>query len=395
MLMKRSFRKQNSFGFRAQAMVEFAIAAPILFALLIGIFEVGRLIFIYTAVTNASREAVRFGSALGYDDDGYLKYRHCAGIRNMARRSAYFLNLQDSDIIVEYDHGPGTSSFVVCDASSGEDADVDVNTGSNQDRVTVEVTAQYSPFTKLIPIGRKTLVSKSARTILGLVELGSSAGPTNTPVPSGPSNTPTATVPSNTPTATVPSNTPTNTPTNAGPVFTLTPLLTSTPTLTPTITPTFTPSNTPTVTPTPTNTFTPTATSTPVPGCGNIIAGWITVPGAGGNKTMSMTIINPHDSITVLNVQVAWNSVSGGSGNPGTLTLKSVSLGTTFWTGSSTAGSGLTITPSTTVTIPGNNTMSTIIFTFDKNYQSPSGNSITINLSTPGCESYPINGVNP
>ena len=388
--MKRSFRKQNLFGTRAQAMVEFAIAAPILFALLIGIFEVGRLVFIYTAVTNASREAVRFGSAIGYDDDGYLKYRHCAGIRNMARRSAYFLNLQDSDIKVEYDHGPGTTSFEVCDASSGEDTDVDVNSGSNQDRVLVEVTAQYSPFTKLIPIGPKTLVSSSARTILGLVELGSSAGPTNTPVPSGPSNTPTATVPSDTPTATVPSDTPTATDAS-GPVFTLTPLLTSTPTLTPTITATFTPSNTPTITPTPTLTFTPTTTPTAVPGCGNINASSISVPGAGGNnKTMSMTIINPHDTITVLDVQVTWNSSTGGTGNPSTLTLKSVSLGYTFWIDSSTAGSGFTITPSTTLTIPGNNTMSTIIFTFDKNYQTPSGNSITINLSTPGCESFPI-----
>ena len=57
--MNRFSRKQNLFGFRAQAMVEFAIAAPILFALIIGIFEVGRMIFIYSAVTNASREAVR------------------------------------------------------------------------------------------------------------------------------------------------------------------------------------------------------------------------------------------------------------------------------------------------------------------------------------------------
>jgi hypothetical protein len=126
------------------------------------------------------------------------------------------------------------------------------------------------------------------------------------------------------------------------------------------------------------------------------MAGWITVPGTGGSKTMSMTITNPHNSITVLNVQVSWNSATGGPGGSGsTLTLKSVSLGTTFWTGSSTAGSGLTITPSTTLTIPGNNQTSTIVFTFDKNYQHSSGNSITINLSTPGCESYPINGLNP
>ena len=378
--MNRISRKQNLFGSRAQAMVEFAIAAPILFALLIGIFEVGRMIFIYSAVTNASREAVRFGSALGYDDDGFHKYRHCEGIRNMARRSAYFLNLQDSDIIVEYDHGPGTSSFVVCDAASGEDANVVVNTGADEDRVLVTVTGQYSPFTRLVPFGSRPFVSKSARTILGYVSLGS--GSSGTPIATNTSG-PATTVPSNTPIPTVPSNTPTSTATNAGPVYTLTPLPTSTATYT--STPTFTPTYTPTAT------FTPTATSTPVPGCGNITAGLITVPGAAGNKSMSMTITNPHDSITVLNVQVTWNSSTGGTGGSGsTLTLQSVSLGTTFWIGSSTEGSGLTITPSSTVTIPGNNTTSKIIFTFDKHYQNSSGNSIIINLSTPGCESFPI-----
>ena len=383
--MNRFSRKQNLFGFRAQAMVEFAIAAPILFALLIGIFEVGRMIFIYSAVTNASREAVRFGSALGYDDDGFHKYRHCEGIRNMARRSAYFLNLQDSDIIVEYDHGPGTSSFVVCDAATGEDANVVVNSGADEDRVLVTVTGQYSPFTRLVPFGSRPFVSKSARTILGYVSLGSSSsGPPIATNTSGP-----APVPSDTPTATVLADTPTSTSTSAGPVYTLTPLPTSTATYT--STPTFTPTNTRTVTPTPTNTFTPTATSTPVPGCDNITTGSIAIPGAAGTKSMSMTITNPHDPITVLDVQVTWNSSTGAPGGSGsTLTLQSVSLGTTFWIGNSTAGSGFTITPSTTVTIPGNNTTSTIIFTFDKNYHNSSGNSIIINLSTPGCESFPI-----
>jgi Flp pilus assembly protein TadG len=386
MFMNRFSRKQNLFGFRAQAIVEFAIAAPILFALLIGIFEVGRMIFIYSAVTNASREAVRFGSALGYDDDGFHKYRHCEGIRNMARRSAYFLNLQDSDIVVEYDHGPGTSSFVVCDATNGEDTNVVVNSGADQDRVLVTITAQYSPFTRLVPFGSRPFVSSSARTILGYVNLGS--GSSGTPIPTNTSG-PATTVPSDTPIATVPSNTPTSTSTSAGPVYTLTPLPTSTATYT--STPTFTPTNTRTVTPTFTPTFTPTATSTPVPGCGSITTGLIAIPGAAGSKSMSMTITNPHDSITVLDVQVTWNSSTGGPGGSGsTLALQSVSLGTTFWIGNSTAGSGLTITPSTTVTIPGNNTTSTIIFTFDKNYQNSSGNSIIINLSTPGCESFPI-----
>lgn len=103
---------------------------------------------------------------------------------------------------------------------------------------------------------------------------------------------------------------------------------------------------------------------------------------------MSMTITNPHDAITVLNIQATWNSLSGGPAGKG-LNLKSISLGGVTWTVINSTGSVTTIPP-TTVTIPGNNTTSTIIFTFDKNYQNPGGNSITINLSTIGCENYPI-----
>ena len=82
--MNVRYRNQKTQGSRpegaqhAQAIVEFALVLPILMVMLVGIFEVGRLLFIYTAVTNASREAARFGSALGYDDDGYHKYKDCA-----------------------------------------------------------------------------------------------------------------------------------------------------------------------------------------------------------------------------------------------------------------------------------------------------------------------------
>jgi hypothetical protein len=43
---------------RAQAMVEFAIVAPILFLMLLGILEVGRMIFLYAAVTNMIMDPV-------------------------------------------------------------------------------------------------------------------------------------------------------------------------------------------------------------------------------------------------------------------------------------------------------------------------------------------------
>jgi len=380
--MSGNYKSKKLIGSRAQAMVEFAIALPILMALLVGIFEVGRMVFIYSAVNNASREASRYASAIGKDDSGNTKFQYCDGISNMARRSAYFTPLT---INISYDHGPGTGSFDTCSGSL--DGGVSVSSG---DRVLVTVSAQYSPMLRLIPISARTITSSSARTYLGLVALGSSAGNTPTPVSTAtPSNTPTETpTPSDTPTAT-------NTldPSITQPSFT--PLPSSTPTFTPSSTPTSTLTSTPTYTPTmtftPTATFTPTFTSTPVPGCGNITRGPISIPT--NTNTMSMTITNPHDPITVLDVQVVWNASTGapgGGGSGSALTLQYASLDQLqFWAGTGTTGS-LTIIPSTTLTIPGNNATSTIIFTFNKTYKYPGSPSITINLSTLGCESFPI-----
>ena len=106
MLSHLNTKKQTGLRENAQAIVEFAIVAPILFLMLFGIFEVGRMVFIYSAVTNSSREAVRFGSALGYDDSGFHKYRNCSGIKNMAWRSAYFVPVDSLIVEIRYDQGP-------------------------------------------------------------------------------------------------------------------------------------------------------------------------------------------------------------------------------------------------------------------------------------------------
>jgi len=151
-------------------MVEFAIILPILVALVIGIIEVGRIMIIYAAVTNASREAVRFGSAVGFNDTTYYrKYQYCAGIRDAAKRSAFLANVQDSNIVIEYDHGPSTSAFDTCPSGVTKDTTIVVTTG--QDRVKVTVTATYTPITSLIPISSRTITSVSARTILGFVDV--------------------------------------------------------------------------------------------------------------------------------------------------------------------------------------------------------------------------------
>ena len=69
--------------------------------------------------------------------------------------------------------------------------------------------------------------------------------------------------------------------------------------------------------------------------------------------------VNVREPIIVSDVQVAWNPLGAPSGN--SLVLLYAILGDVFWTGSDSTGS-LMITPSPTVTIPGNNVTSTIFF---------------------------------
>jgi Flp pilus assembly protein TadG len=389
--MKSRYQNQRRSAYQAQAIVEFAIVLPILMMLLVGILEVGRMIYIYAAVHNASREAVRYASAIGRDDNGKYKYNYCAGIEERARRSAYFVPLT---IVIDYYAGTATTPTDTCtDDGSGSDPSVTVSSG---DRVRVTVTTTYSTLVNLIPISPRPVSSWSARTILGLVEMepipggsGGSGSSTSTPTPT-PTNTgtPATPTPTSTPTETP---TPTNTP-EGGVWYTLTPIPTDTPAAT------FTPSNTPTITPTPTSTFTPTPTftptatftptltPTPVPGCGNITHGSLLT----GGNSMAMTITNPHESVTILDLRVVWNSLSGAKGSA--LALKGVYLdGVQFWSGTSTTGDTV-ITPTSPVIIPGNNATTSIIFTFDKQYHPNylGTQQVSISLSTPGCEGIVI-----
>ena len=54
--------KRRFYNFKGQAMVEFAFVLPILLLVVFGLLEVGRLIFIYSSITNASRNASRHTS---------------------------------------------------------------------------------------------------------------------------------------------------------------------------------------------------------------------------------------------------------------------------------------------------------------------------------------------
>ena len=264
-----------------QGLVEFALTLPILLLLLFGVIEFGRMIFIFSSVTAAVREAVRFGSATGINPSaGVEYYRDCAGIRDAAVRLGGISGLNANNIIITYDDGPTTqNSKGTCPIGGTGPANLELG-----DRILINVSVNYTTIVPLLDLPTIPIQSQSSRTILREVVAGNAQAPatltpgptstntaTNTP---GPSATPTQTItitptptrtstptPTATPTFT---ETPTNTPTSTQtPTVTITPIISLTPSNTPTVTQT--PTNTPTLTPTPTRTVTPTPTQTPTP----------------------------------------------------------------------------------------------------------------------------------
>ena len=151
--------------YRAQAMVEFSLVIVLLLVLILGIIEVARVLFIYSSIITSSREAVRYGSVTGHNDAGTLFYQDCAGIRSAAKKTSFLQNIQDSNITIEYDTGPGTAVYDTC--TSDLDASVSLATDS---RILVTVTAAYKPIIPLVPITGRTIVFSSARTIIGTVK---------------------------------------------------------------------------------------------------------------------------------------------------------------------------------------------------------------------------------
>jgi Flp pilus assembly protein TadG len=165
-VQKGLLHKTLKSGFRAQALVEFALVIVLLLTIIFGIIEVTRLLFIYATVVTSSREAVRYGSAAGTNAAGIPFYQDCAGIRNTARKLAFFQNLQDDKILITYDKGPATTVYNTCDGST----DTGVSPAAG-DRIIVKITAQFTPIVSIVPLKTFPIISTSERTITGIIKL--------------------------------------------------------------------------------------------------------------------------------------------------------------------------------------------------------------------------------
>jgi Flp pilus assembly protein TadG len=180
MILKKLSHKKN----RAQALVEFAIALPVLLLLLYGIIEIGRFLFMYSTVVTASRSAVRYAATTGPGKDGTeYRYQDCDGIRETAQRYGFVGKFNTVDI--NWDTGPSDTPKPYC-VSTSADTDPLVLTG-NVNRIDVTVSKEFVPIVpKLVPFARRTITATSSRSILVSVTLNVTA------VPSGKTATTTA-----------------------------------------------------------------------------------------------------------------------------------------------------------------------------------------------------------
>lgn len=146
----------------AQGLVEFALIIPLFLMLLYGLFEVGRAVFMLSAVRNASRDAVRYAGASGTNPSGVERYRDCAGIRDRAKRVSAFVDLSAVNAVeISYDKGPSTPP-ISCEAlvSSGKKLALG-------DRVVVTVRATFVPFVgPLLNFNTIPIESTSARSLV-------------------------------------------------------------------------------------------------------------------------------------------------------------------------------------------------------------------------------------
>jgi Flp pilus assembly protein TadG len=244
-------------------MVEFALVLPVLLVLIYGLLETGRLLFIYSSVVSASRNAARYGSADGTSSNGMPYYQDCNGISAAANNLAIINPL--SNVSITYDAGWDSNSlpqYITGISATIQCKDITwtqtiFNNMHSGDRINVTVTAQYSPIiaiANLIPSFKPiTITSQSSRTLLLSVAINVTPGtafaltqtqivkiasytatytpipPTNTWTPIPPTNTATSVgTPTNTATPVPPSSTPpsTNTPTSTNtPEYLITPTI--------------------------------------------------------------------------------------------------------------------------------------------------------------------------
>ena len=364
-------------------MVEFMLALPILLVLLYGMIEVGRLIFIFSSVANASRQAARYGSASG-EINNVAFYQDCDGIREVANESAFIVIFDDVNITYDRGVNPDGTQIPITgiDPDPSEDScPIEHDTIRNGDRIIVQVSTTYEPILSIIPIDPMEIVSASARSFLISIPILGSALPTGFAAESStPSRVPVVNTLTFTPMIVL-TSTYTHIPagnTNTPSVY-LSPTNTQPPTLT------FTPSRTPPPT------YTPSITPTPISCSG--LTGVSHGPLTFKDNVMEMSINNQTGhTLTTAQIYLEWNHDTGhGSGVDLGMRIRQIMLAGQVWNGDIQTPSAYILDYYPSIPIG----ESKIQFMFHQDYDLTDGTErIIVNIGTPGCTNYPVDSRN-
>ncbi len=164
-------RSNHKYKTRAQAMVEFALALPLLLLLVFGLMETGRLLFIYASTVSAAREAVRYGSAMGKNASNVPYYQDCAGIRKAAQTVGFINKFNDADILITYDGGLDDNTGIEIPLSPANPSCGSYSSIKNGDRIKVSVSTQWVPIVSIVPFSGFTITSSSERTVIASISI--------------------------------------------------------------------------------------------------------------------------------------------------------------------------------------------------------------------------------
>jgi len=118
---------------RGQSLVEFALILPIFILVLAGLFDLGRAVFAYNTISNASRESVRVAIVNQTEAD----------IKAEALKQAVSLGLSAADVTITYGDPSGTGT---CSAPYGLGCRASVTVQYSYTAATPVISQIIGPF---------------------------------------------------------------------------------------------------------------------------------------------------------------------------------------------------------------------------------------------------------
>lgn len=158
-------------GRRGQALLELALALPLLLFISMGIFDFARVVFSYAHASHSLRHALRYGAILGGGDAGFPQYADCQGMIDIARE-AMFANEMPVVTVTYIDKDTGNpiingSDDLMCtDGGANPTPEIIEGLTENGDMILIETVAQVMLVTPFFEDSLLDLTLRGQRTLV-------------------------------------------------------------------------------------------------------------------------------------------------------------------------------------------------------------------------------------